>query len=95
MEIKVLNGQSLFDIAIQSAGSIEAVFDIALANGISITDDLEPGTVLVVPAVLNRQVAEYYRVNGIQPATGITVSDAPALQEGVEFWGIEYDFIVS
>ena len=95
MEIKVLNGQSLFDIAIQAAGSVEAVFDIALANGISITDDLEPGTVLVVPAVLNRQMAEYYRINNIRPATALSAADEMLLHEGIGFWFIEFYFIVS
>jgi hypothetical protein len=95
MEVKVLNGQSLFDIAIQAAGSIEAVFDIALANGISITDELQPGTVLVIPAVLNRRIADYYRVNDIHPATEISANDATLLHDGVEFWFLEYDFIIS
>ena len=95
MEIKVLNGQSLFDIAIQAAGTVEAVFDIALANGISITDDLEPGTVLVVPAVLNRQVAEYYRVNNIRPATALSAQDMEFALDGIGAWRVEYDFEVS
>jgi 2',3'-cyclic-nucleotide 2'-phosphodiesterase (5'-nucleotidase family) len=95
MEVRVLNGQSLFDIAIQAAGNVEAVFDIALANGLGITDDLPAGTLLVIPAVANRQVADYYRTNNILPATGISVTDAAALQEGIEFWFVEYDFVVS
>jgi hypothetical protein len=95
MEVRVLNGQSLFDIAIQAAGSVEAVFDIALANGIGITDELQPGTVLVIPAVLNRQVADYYSSRGIRPATVLSADDATLLRDGVEFWMLEYDFIVS
>ena len=91
MEIKVLNNQSLFDIALQATGSIEAVFDIAALNGIDITDDLPVGIPLIVPKVVNRQIVEYYRVNGIIPATALETE----MNEGIEFWAIEYDFIVS
>jgi hypothetical protein len=99
MEVTVLNGQSLFDLAVQAAGSVEAVFGISPHSPeggmLSITDELPAGMQLNVPVAANRQIADYYRTNGILPATGITANDAPALQEGVEFWAIEYDFIVS
>jgi hypothetical protein len=95
MEVKVLNGQSLFDIAIQAAGSVEAAFDIALANGIGITDDLPAGTVLVIPAVLNRRVADYYRANDIKPATALGTQDVEFVMEGINYWRLEYDFEVS
>jgi hypothetical protein len=92
MEIKVLNNQSLFDIALQAAGSIESVFDIAATNGIEITAELPTGMVLTIPKVVNRRIVEYYRVNGIVPATAL---EASKQQEGIDFWTVEYDFIVS
>ena len=95
MEVTVLNGQSVFDLAVQAAGSVEAAFDMADLLGTSITDELPVGARIEASTTLNRQIAEYYRVNSIQPATGITAADAPALQEGVEFWTVEYDFVVS
>jgi hypothetical protein len=95
MEVRVLNGQSLFDLAVQEAGDIEAVFDFAGANAISITDELVVGTVLVVPAMVNKQVADYYRVNGINPATALNATDAGLMHEGIDFWFVEFDFIVS
>jgi hypothetical protein len=95
MEVKVLNNQSLFDLAIQAAGSVEAVFDIALANNVSTTDELTPGRALQIPEVLNKQVANYYSTNGIRPATALSASDAAMLPEGIGFWIVEYDFIVS
>jgi hypothetical protein len=73
MQIKALNNQSLFDIAIQTLGSAEAAFDLALANNISITDDLEAGQILTVPQAANdyvkKQTVEYYKINDIKPAT--------------------------
>jgi len=91
MEVKVLNNQSLFDIALQAAGSIDSVFDIATANGLGITDELPVGMLLTVPKVVNRRIVEYYRVNSIIPATAVEANT----QEGIDFWAIEYDFIVS
>jgi hypothetical protein len=95
VEIKTLNGQSLLDLAVQAAGSVEAVFDIALASARSVVDELTPGAILQVPAVLNKQIAEYYRTNSIRPATALNAQDATLLHEGIEFWFLEYDFEVS
>lgn len=49
MEAIVKNNQSLIDIAIEALGSAELALDIALLNGISLTDVLEPGTSLLLP----------------------------------------------
>jgi hypothetical protein len=95
MEVKILNSQSLFDIAIQAAGGMEAAFDIAMAGARSITDVLVAGASLAVPEVANRQVADYYSTHGIKPATALSANDATLLREGIEFWLLEYDFIVS
>lgn len=94
--VKVITGQTLFDIAIQTSGSIEAVLEIAAANDISVTDDLEPGKELEVPRVVNQTIADYFRVNGITPATAVRKEDQEnAPYGGIDFMGIEIDFIVS
>jgi hypothetical protein len=95
MEAKVLNGQSLFDLAIQEAGSVEAVFDLALAAGLGITADMPAGTLLAASAVVGRQVADYYRTNSIRPATALSAQDAELVREGIGYWRAEYDFAVS
>lgn len=41
--------QTLLDIALQTGGHIETVLALAEANGMSITDRLEDGSVLIVP----------------------------------------------
>ena len=48
--ITVLNNQSLFDISIRYTGTIENAFKIAVANGLSLTDELQPGAQLLIPA---------------------------------------------
>lgn len=87
----VSSGQSLFDIALQHCGAMEAAFDIALANGLSLTDELMPGQTLALPQkTYDADVAAYYSVNSIQPASAIT----PENLGGIDFWIVEHDFII-
>lgn len=77
MKIIVRHRQSLADIAIQVYGDIRAVIDIATANRISITDDIEAGTELECPDVVYDQyLQEYVRKNNLKPATGLSELDA-------------------
>lgn len=93
MKVQVIANQSLADIAIQEAGGIEGLFAIAALNSISITDAIQGGTELMLPAVpANRDVAGYYASRKLRPATWVDDSFIPS---GIEFWGIEFDFIVS
>lgn len=62
--------QSILDIAIQTSGSIEAIFDLALINGLSITADIRSGE-LIQTSVINKIVYDKYSVSNIQPATNI------------------------
>lgn len=68
--ITALPGQSIFDIALMSTGVAEAAYDIALANGIDITDSVV-GKPLTIPANVekNKRVVEYYTINLVKPAT--------------------------
>lgn len=70
----VLNRQSLFDLAIQIFGDVRAAFDLAEANGLSITDEVAAGQKLVVPESLYKEedIQRYYKSKGILPATAIT-----------------------
>lgn len=67
MTITRANGQTIFDIAIQYCGDAQAAFEIADMNDVSLTDS--ETMMLEVPPVYNRRVVEYYRVNGVKPAT--------------------------
>lgn len=70
--ITVLNRQSLLDIAIQHTGSVFTAFDIALANGLSVSEMVEPGAVLILPEVeQNTDILNYYSAKKIQPATAL------------------------
>lgn len=96
--ITVTSQQSTLDLALQHCGSMEAAFDLAVLNGLSITDDLADGQQLDIPAALSKDVTNYYAVHDIRPATAITteaINDIIGSGEGIEFWAIEYDFVVS
>lgn len=66
--------QSIVDIAIQHCGSAEAAVEIATLNGISVTDNIVPGTILKLPAVANKPIVEYYAAGNIIPATALSVN---------------------
>ena len=42
MQLTVLHNQNLFDVSIQENGNVLTVFELALLNGKSITDNIEP-----------------------------------------------------
>lgn len=88
--ITVKQGQSLFDIAIQECGSVEAVFLIARQNSIPVTKHLTTGEQLQPVGVTDKRVKKYYTDNHILPATSLT-TDA-FLPEGIDYWAIEFDF---
>lgn len=96
-EITVTSRQSLMDVALQHGGALDAIFDMAQANDRSLTDDLVAGDTLDVPEAQEPRVTQYYKVNNVMPATAITIAeinDILGMGEGIEFWGIEFDFIV-
>lgn len=72
--IRVSDKQSILDVAIQLLGSVEAAFSLALLNGLSITDELYPGQLLILPTAYNADIANYYADRGIVTATAITTS---------------------
>ncbi len=92
METSVINGQSLFDLAIQMCGSIESVFELAQISNLSVTDMPETGTLIESRIIADQDIYDYYRERGIKPVTG---SRQDENAEGIGFWSIEKDFIVS
>lgn len=96
--ITALSHQSILDLSLQHCGSLESAYALAEGNGISVTDDLTTGAQLSTPEVMDKDVTLHYGLNSIQPATHITnaeINDILNIGEGIEFWAIEFDFIVS
>lgn len=68
MEIR--DRQSIADIALQSGGSIEAIFDLALKNELSITTE-QMGDDITPAFIIDKVVYERYKVSNIKPATNV------------------------
>lgn len=91
--IKIGSRQCLIDLAMQHAGSAEAAFDMMVQYNIPITADLNPATELPAPAAKNEAIKTLYKTEMVMPAS-ITISELMR-QEGIGYWIIENDFVVS
>ena len=95
--VRIAANQSLFDISIQQCGGIEAVFEIAEQNGLSITDRLIAGSTIEISedTMIDKTIIDYYQMKGIKPATDVTASAMDGLRdEGIDFWAVAVDFVV-
>ena len=94
MKVKVLPFQTLADIAIRHTGSVDNLYDIALANAITLDQDLVPGSLLMIPDNLpaDRTVVRLYNDSRLNPASAATTDSLPG---GLDYRGIQIDFIVS
>ena len=64
MTITVLHNQSLLDLALQHTGTIESIFELAVLNEKSITDDMVAGTSLLIGEISNKDILNYYTAKG-------------------------------
>lgn len=97
MKATVKDRQTLADIALQYGGELSAIMEIALMNGLSLTDALADGQTLEVPdRPADERVVSRYRVKKIEPATELSVEEMAACPYGgINFMGIEIGFVVS
>lgn len=94
-KVKVLNRQSLIDVALQTSGAMAAVFELALRNGIAITDDVS-GMELVTVKSADKLVSRRYAETNLHPATALSREEMESLPlGGIGYMGIEIDFIIS
>jgi len=91
-EATILEDQSYLDLTIQTGGGLESAFDLAVRNNISITDIPKVGQKIINPNISNNQVRNYYDKKSLTPATNESQEEKG---EGIEFWIVERDFIVS
>lgn len=80
-------GQSLLDVAIQELGTVAALFDLADAAGLAITDLLTPGQVLAVPASAAAQpsLVAYFQGRAQRINTGDDVAASPLDKHDFDF----------
>ena len=97
-EVRVLNGQTLFDIAIQETGSMENAYAIAEANGISMSDDLPPMLTGPDGIIADSSVTGTFAARKIKPATGMSIvpgQEEELMPDGIGYMIIEQTFIVA
>ena len=96
MTITVLHNQSLLDLALQHTGTIESIFELAVLNEKSVTDDMVAGASLLIGEISNKDILNYYTAKSIQPDTAFTKADKQVLErlEGISIWAINLDFVV-
>lgn len=92
MEAIVLEGQSLFDIAIQECGSVEAAFDLAVANNISMSNELPSSQSLIKTNVQQKRIVDYFDNKKIKPATWSRPTEVQLT--GIGYMVIEVNFTV-
>ena len=99
MTITALHNQSLLDLALQHTGTIESVFELAEANSLNITDDVQAGAPLYLGEGLGvrNEILNYYTAKNLQPATAFSREDEQVFErlEGISIWAINLDFVVS
>nr|DAD78826.1 MAG TPA: hypothetical protein [Myoviridae sp. ct1Js5] len=99
MIITALHNQSLLDLALQHTGTIESVFELAEANALNITDDVQAGAPLYLGEGLGvrNEILSYYTAKNLQPATAFSKEDEQVFErlEGISIWAINLDFIVT
>ncbi|THU36919.1 hypothetical protein FAM09_18320 [Niastella caeni] len=99
-KVTVSYGQTWLDIAMQELGDIERAIELARLNGRSVTDALEAGEILNVPDfdTSKRSIVQLFRNSANKPASGevlIAADGDTGGNEGIEFWALENDFVVS
>jgi|SRR6218665_3044113 len=85
LTMKTESGQTLIDIVLQSTGDQERWFELAQLNGMGITDDLEAGSELVVPAETWDKERTTALLQRRHPAS--------AGEAAEKFHGVDYDAI--
>lgn len=68
--MKAKDNQTVFDIAIENSGSVDAAFDIAVKNNISISGTPPANETLQKSEVTDRKVTDYMNKNKVTPVTG-------------------------
>lgn len=97
-KVIVQYGQTWLDIAMQEMGDVQRVIEIVQLNGRSLTDELQAGEELEVPVFepSKRKLVALFSDPANKPASGSNVIGGDTIEgEGIEFWGIENDFLVS
>lgn len=94
MKDKVHQGQSFIDKVLETTGSTENAFEMALLNGISLTDNVAIGQELLPSSATRKGVVRIFN-NKNRPASAIINSaEEDEENEGIGYMAIGNNFIV-
>ncbi len=91
-------GQSLYDVAAAVYGDATLADDLAIENGISVTDELTPGQkILLIDGKIKQEVIKVYSNAGVIPATAESATDETIIitPGGIGYMAIGTTFRVS
>ncbi len=94
-EILVSEGQSLLDVSLWLLGGTEALYILADANGLAITDDLTAGQVLKVPddLAVNPDLVAFLKAKNVAVNTANVAPPAASEPEGLhDFLDADFSF---
>ena len=90
-EIIILPRQTNIDVILVACGSLDSLVEMALLNQMSITDDIDAGTSLVVPGITDQRTVDYFTGSKHLPVTNISSVSLG----GIGYMEIGKDFKVS
>lgn len=90
--MRIEQGQSIFDVAVEQTGTIESAFEIAEANGLALSDSLQADQVVEINAVTQNDILKGYFASKTLNSHVDTIADKLG---GIGYMGIKINFIVS
>lgn len=86
----------MLDIAVQELGDVERVFEIAVDNNQSISDELVADSVLAVEDYNKdkRYLVQLFSDPANKPASADMAGEVSSRLEGIDYWTIGLDFII-
>lgn len=92
--VTALPGQNWIDLVLQQTGDESKLFDFIDLNSAGITDDVQAGSTYNSMLPEAERLAVVKAITKRKPSSVFIGIDNPA-PEGIEYWAIELDFIVS
>jgi hypothetical protein len=93
-DTKVYQGQSFLDKALEATGSTETAFEMALLNGVSMTDPVAPGQELEPGKVIRKVVVRFFTDQN-RPASALqNNTEEDSENDGIGYMAIGNNFIV-
>jgi hypothetical protein len=92
---KAMYGQTWVDLVVQQLGTEERLFELTDLNGAGITDVLQAGTIVETPTLEldKKSIVNVMQLN--RPASDKATNPGATVEEGIEYWAVEFDFTVS